>query len=86
VVVAELLGRRNFGLVSGLLAMPTTAGYAAAPTIAALLWAEGQQSGSGYDYVLVSAIMLALLGLAALLAAWRVAAPPTARPPAQQAP
>ncbi|MEX2200867.1 MAG: MFS transporter [Dongiaceae bacterium] len=81
VVVAELLGRRNFGLVSGLLAMPTTAGYAAAPTIAALLWAEGQRSGSGYDYVLVAAVLLALLGLAALLAAWRAAKPPE-QPPA----
>ncbi|MEX0808500.1 MAG: MFS transporter [Dongiaceae bacterium] len=76
VVIAELLGRRNFGLVSGLLAMPTTAGYAAAPTLAALLWTEGQRWERGYDFVLAVAILLALLGLATVLAAWRVAAPP----------
>ncbi|MDZ4735337.1 MAG: MFS transporter [Rhodospirillaceae bacterium] len=75
VVVAELLGRRNFGLVSGLLAMPTTAGYAAAPTLAALLWAKGQNWDRGYDFVLVVAILLALLGLATVLAAWRSAKP-----------
>jgi MFS family permease len=86
VVVAELLGRQNFGLVSGLLAMPTTAGYAAAPTIAALLWAKGQHTGSGYDLVLMAAILLALIGLAALLAAWRAATlPPVSPPPASPA-
>ncbi|MEX2298416.1 MAG: MFS transporter [Dongiaceae bacterium] len=76
IVIAELLGRRNFGLVSGLLAMPTTAGYAAAPTLAALLWAEGKGWDRGYDFVLIVAILLALLGLATVLAAWRSAKPP----------
>ncbi|MDH3476535.1 MAG: MFS transporter, partial [Rhodospirillales bacterium] len=68
VVVAELLGRTNFGVVSGLLAVPYMGGYAAGPTIAALVWERG-----GYDLVLLLAILAAVLGLLALLAAWRSA-------------
>jgi MFS family permease len=70
VVIAELLGRRNFGLISGLLAMPTTIGYALAPTLAALIWERG-----GYDLVLVVALAVTLIGLAALLWAWRAVRP-----------
>jgi MFS family permease len=69
VVIAELLGRRNFGVVSGLLAVPYMGGYAASPTIAALLWEAG-----GYDLVLLLAVLAPALGLVALLAAWRAAA------------
>jgi MFS family permease len=71
VVIAELLGRRNFGVVSGLLAVPYMGGYAASPTVAALVWEAG-----GYDLVLLLAILAPALGLLALLAAWRAAAPP----------
>jgi MFS family permease len=70
VVVAELLGRRNFGVVSGLLAVPYMGGYALGPTIAALVWESG-----GYDLVLLLAILAAVLGFLALLAAWRSAPP-----------
>lgn len=69
VVVAELMGRSNFGLISGLLAMPTTIGYAAAPTLAALIW-----EGGGYDRVLAFALAVTLVGLGALLWAWQAAA------------
>ena len=71
VVVAELLGRRNFGVVSGLIAVPYMGGIAAAPTVAALVWETG-----GYNLVLLLAIGVSALGLVALLAAWRAARTP----------
>ncbi len=64
VVVAELLGRRNFGLVAGLLAFPFLAAVAAAPTLAALIWEVG-----GYNLVIWVAITAAGIGLLTLLAA-----------------
>ena len=70
VVIAELMGRKDFGVVSGLLAVPFVGGYAAAPTVAALVWAVG-----GYDLVLVLSIMAPIIGLTAMLAAWRMRAP-----------
>ena len=70
VVVAELLGRRDFGVISGMLAVPFMGGYAASPTVAALVWESG-----GYELVLLLAISAAVLGLLALLAAWRSASP-----------
>ncbi len=71
VVTVELLGRRNFGVVSGLLAVSYMGGVAAAPTVAALVWSAG-----GYDLVLLLAIGVSALGLLALLAAWRAARTP----------
>ncbi len=65
VVTAELLGRRNFGAVSGLLAVSFVGGIAVAPTVAAVVWEAG-----GYDLVLLLAIAAAALGLLALSAAW----------------
>lgn len=67
-VVNELLGRKNFGLITGLLNVPTTMGYAITPTLAAIIWVSG-----GYDLVLVVALAVTLLGLGALLLAWRTA-------------
>ena len=64
VVTAELLGRRNFGLVAGLLAFPFLAASAASPTVAALVWEVG-----GYNLVIWVAIVGAALGLLALLGA-----------------
>ena len=72
-VVSELLGRKNFGLITGLLNVPTTIGYAIAPTLAAIIWVRG-----GYDLVLIVALSVTLLGLGALLFAWRTV--PTANP------
>lgn len=66
VIVAELLGRRNFGVISGLLAVPFMGSVAIAPTVAALVWQAG-----GYDLVLLLALLAVGLGLLALLAAWR---------------
>lgn len=69
VLVAELLGRRNFGVIAGMLALPFMAGYAVAPTLAAFAWQYG-----GYGLVLVVAIAASILGLLALVAAWRFTA------------
>ena len=67
-VVNELLGRKNFGLITGLLNVPTTMGYAVAPTLAAIIWVRG-----GYDLVLMVALVVTVLAIGALLLAWRTA-------------
>jgi MFS family permease len=64
VVTADLLGRTNFGVISGLLALPFITATAAAPTIAAFVWQRG-----GYDRVIELAIGAACIGLTALLTA-----------------
>lgn len=64
VMVAELFGRNNFGLISGSLAVPYLGAAAAAPTIAAIIWWVG-----GYDLVILFAIGASGLGLLSLLAA-----------------
>jgi len=64
VVTAEFLGRSNFGVISGLLALPFITATAAAPTVAAFVWERG-----GYDRVIVLAIVAACIGLASLLTA-----------------
>lgn len=74
-VVNELLGRKNFGLITGLLNVPTTMGYAIAPTLAAIIWMRG-----GYDLVLVVALAVTVLAIGTLLLAWRAA--PATNPPA----
>ena len=76
VVTAELLGRRNFGVVSGLIGLMHMGGYAVAPTVSALVWASG-----GYDRVIVLAVAAAVAATAALLMAWRVDARATRREP-----
>ena len=68
VVTAELLGRRNFGVVSGLIGLMHMGGYAIAPSVSALVWASG-----GYDRVIILAVAAAVVAIAALLAAWRAA-------------
>ena len=64
VVTAEFLGRTNFGVISGLLALPFITATAAAPTIAAFVWERG-----GYDRVILLAFSAAGIGLVSLLAA-----------------
>jgi hypothetical protein len=61
VITADLLGYKNFGLTSGLLAMPFQGSAAAAATIAALIWGVG-----GYDLVIWFAIGVALFGVVLL--------------------
>ncbi len=64
VVIAELLGRRNFGVLAGYLALPFLIATAAAPTIAALVWQAG-----GYDRVIWLAGGLAGIRFLSILAA-----------------
>jgi MFS family permease len=67
VVIAELLGHKNFGLIAGLLAVPFLGAAAAAPTVAAFIWRAG-----GYDTVIRFAVGASGLGLIALLGAARL--------------
>jgi len=76
VVTAELLGRRNFGVVSGLVGLMHMSGYALGPSVSALVWSSG-----GYDRVILLAIAAAVVAIAALLAAWRGGGPGRARGP-----
>jgi MFS family permease len=64
VITAELLGRHNFGVISGLIAIPFVGAVAASPTVAAVLW-----QAAGYDSVILLAAGAALLGLLSLLSA-----------------
>jgi MFS family permease len=66
VYVAEQLGRKNFGTVSGLLAIAFVGGSAISPTIAALIWMVG-----GYTAVIVFAMAASAVGIVALAASGR---------------
>lgn len=68
VMTAELLGRQSFGTVFGLLAIPFMMGFAIGPTAAALV-----SESAGYNTVIVSVGVILLAGLAAIIAARRMA-------------
>ncbi|MEM7301150.1 MAG: MFS transporter [Pseudomonadota bacterium] len=61
VITAELLGRANFGVIAGALAVPYMLGFAIAPTIASVIW-----QFSGYDLVIVVAGLCSVLGIVTL--------------------
>ncbi|HEX6141465.1 MAG TPA: MFS transporter [Geminicoccaceae bacterium] len=63
-ITADYLGRAGFGVISGAIGSAFMAANAAAPTVAALIWTSG-----GYDLVLMTCILAAVLGLAAFAAA-----------------
>ena len=63
-ITADYLGRAGFGVISGAIGAAFMAANAAAPTVAALIWTSG-----GYDLVLLTCILAAVLGLAAFAAA-----------------
>ena len=69
VLTAELMGRAAFGMISGMLGAPYMLGFATGPTLAAVIW-----GWSGYDVVLILALVLTLVGLAAVVQARRFAA------------
>ena len=64
VITAELLGRKNFGVISGMIALPYLTATAVAPTVAAFVWESG-----GYDRVILLALAAAVVGLMSLLLA-----------------
>ncbi|MEZ5847821.1 MAG: MFS transporter [Geminicoccaceae bacterium] len=61
VLIAETLGREDFGTISGSLALPYLAGFAAAPWLGGWLWSLG-----GYDPVIALAAILATTALTAI--------------------
>ncbi len=69
VLTAELLGKTNFGVISGMTAMVYISGFAAGPTIGSLAWQVG-----GYDLMLAMAVGIGGLGALLMLAAGRLSA------------
>jgi MFS family permease len=68
VMTAELLGRQSFGAVFGMLAIPFMMGFALGPTAAALI-----SELAGYNTVIIGAGAILSGGLAAVIAARRMA-------------
>ncbi|HBT42733.1 MAG TPA: MFS transporter, partial [Rhodospirillaceae bacterium] len=66
VIVAELLGRRRYGVIAGILAVPYIGFSALAPGLAGLVWLV-----TGYDGVLAMTLFAGILGAVALMAAAR---------------
>lgn len=64
VIVAEYLGRKDFGLVAGVLAAAYLVGFALAPILGSLIWEQG-----GYDRVIEFAFATAVIAFLALLLA-----------------
>ena len=67
VITRDILGERNFGTISGALAVPYLAGFAFAALLGSLIWEVG-----GYDLMLKAASGFAALGLAGYIAADRL--------------
>ncbi len=63
-LTGEILGLKNFGVISGFLALPFIGGFAIGPTLSAAFWRIG-----GYDLVLYFAIGICVAGIASLLIA-----------------
>lgn len=68
VIIADYLGRQDFGLISGVLASIFLVGYALAPTIGSLMWEWG-----GYNKVILFTLAMALVAFAALVIARLIA-------------
>ncbi|WP_025770123.1 MFS transporter [Thioalkalivibrio sp. HK1] len=67
VATAELMGRRNFGVVAGVIGMTGMTGYALGPILSAVVWEAG-----GYDRVIALAFAIALISIVSIIAAWRI--------------
>lgn len=68
VITREILGARNFGAISGAVAVPYLLAWAMAPLAGSLLWEAG-----GYDLAIIVVIVLAVIGLILYRAALRFA-------------
>ncbi|MEM8743114.1 MAG: MFS transporter [Pseudomonadota bacterium] len=68
VIIADYLGRKDFGLISGVLASIFLVGFAFAPTIGSLIWEWG-----GYDRVIAFTCAMALASFTAVLTARLIA-------------
>lgn len=67
VIIAEYLGRQDFGLVAGTLAAIYLVGYAVAPTMGAIIWEL-----KDYDSVIQFAFAMTLIAFSALVMAVRI--------------
>jgi len=67
-LIAELLGRRKFGTIAGLLAVPFLVALALAPSVAGYIWTLG-----GYDALIAITVCVSISGGCALLVAARTA-------------
>jgi MFS family permease len=68
VIIAEYLGRQDFGLMAGVLAAIYLVGYALAPTAGSFIWELGD-----YDRVIEFALVMALIAFAAMVTARQIA-------------
>ncbi len=68
IIIAEYLGRQDFGLVSGVLASIFLVGFAFAPTIGSVIWEWG-----GYNQVIIFTFVMAIIAFVALVAARLIA-------------
>lgn len=66
VITREVLGARNFGVISGAVALPYLIGAAVSPYLGSLLWGVG-----GYGLMFGTAVSLSLMGCALYLLARR---------------
>lgn len=64
VIIAEYLGRKDFGLVAGILAGAYLFGFALAPVVGSLIWEIG-----GYDRVIEFALGMAAISFLSLIVA-----------------
>lgn len=71
VVIGDILGHKGFGSISGWLALPYLAAFAAAPYLGALLWTLG-----GYDLAIIVTLSCGVGGMAAFLILKRYCVPP----------
>ena len=65
-VISELLGRKDFGIIAGLVSIGYMGGLAFAPIIASLLWEIG-----GYDIVIMTLIGVPIIAVMSLVSAWK---------------
>jgi MFS family permease len=74
VIIAEYLGRNDFGLVAGVLAAIYLVGYALAPAMGAFIWESG-----GYDRVIEFAFAMALIACLSIVVASMIAKRPAVK-------
>jgi predicted MFS family arabinose efflux permease len=68
VIIAEYLGRKDFGLIAGVLAAIFLVGYALGPTVGSLIWEVGS-----YDRVIEFALSMTIIAFVAIVAASLIA-------------
>jgi MFS family permease len=68
VIIAEYLGKKDFGLIAGVLAAIYLVGYALGPTAGSFIWEIG-----GYDRVIEFALIMTIIAFAALVLARSIA-------------